>query len=146
MKATKTRKAATKKTSSEPRKKAMKVLKAKELREKLLERPKTAFVVLDNQRFSLSPRDIRTLIEALKESSKDQKDLSTQEVADLLNVSRPYVVKLIESQQLRSFNVGSHRRVRESDAIEFRRKMRGEQNRALDELAEETEKLNLEFE
>ena len=69
--------------------------------------------------------------------------LSTQEVADLLNVSRPFVVNLIETHRLKSFNVGSLRKVLVVDAIAYQRKMRNEKNEALDALAKETESLGL---
>lgn len=151
MKTSRLKKASTKKESSVPRERAMKVIKAQELREKLAKNPKSFFIVVDNQKYSLPARDVQSFIETfieaadLKEARKHSNVLSTQEAADLLNVSRPYVVKLIDSKQLKSFKVGSHRRILESDALEFRQKMRSEQNRALDELAEETENLGLEF-
>lgn len=151
MKTARLKKAATKKVASIPRERAMKLIAARELREKLSRHPKSFFIVLDNQRYSLPAAELRSFIEALietadlKEARKTSNILSTQEVADLLNVSRPYVVKLIDSKQLKSFNVGNHRRVLEADALEYRQKMRGEQNKALDELAEETENLGLEF-
>lgn len=151
MKPSKFKKTATKKTASVPRERAQRMIEAKELREKLSKAPKSFFIVLDDQKYSLPESEVKSFIEALvetadlKEARKRGNVLSTQDVADLLNVSRPFVVKLIESKKLKSFNVGSHRRVLESDALEFRQKMRNEQNKALDELAEETESLGLEF-
>jgi excisionase family DNA binding protein len=71
--------------------------------------------------------------------------MTTQGVADLLNVSRPFVVKLIDDGKLNSFKVGNHRRVREVDALEYRKEMRSEQKHALDELAEETQSLGIKF-
>jgi excisionase family DNA binding protein len=151
MKTSRLKKVVTKKTSSVSRERTLKVIEAQELREKLSKLPKSFFIVLDNQKYSLHPKDVKNFIEALIETAdlkaarKEGNVLSTQEVADLLNVSRPYVVKLIDSKRLKSFNVGSHRRVLEADALEFKRHMRQEQNNALDELAEETEKLGIEF-
>jgi len=46
--------------------------------------------------------------------------LSEQEAADLLNVSRPYVVKLIENGQLPARKVGPRRRVRFEDLMSFK--------------------------
>lgn len=151
MKTSRVKKATTKKASSVPRERALKVIEAQELRERLSKQPKSFSIILDNEKYSLPEDDVQSFIETLietadlKEARKHSNVLSTQEVADLLNVSRPYVVKLIDSKQLKSFNVGSHRRVLEPDALEFRHKMRSEKNRALDELAEETENLGLEF-
>ena len=73
------------------------------------------------------------------------RDLTTQEVADLLNVSRPFVAKLIDSGELEGFKVGNQRRVRKADAMAYRIKMRKKQNKALDELAEEAEDLGLDW-
>lgn len=77
---------------------------------------------------------------------REEPVMSTQEVADLLNVSRPYVVKLIEEKKLEAFSVGNRRRIRQEDALAFRQKMRGEQKQALEDLADETEKLGINFE
>jgi excisionase family DNA binding protein len=107
--------------------------------------------VFGNEEYQIPKSEQKLFVEAfletmdLKDAQKSGAVLSTQEVADLLNVSRPFVVKLIETQQLKSFNVGSHRRVLEVDALAFRQKMRNEKNVALDTLAKETEKLGLEF-
>jgi excisionase family DNA binding protein len=62
-------------------------------------------------------------------------ELTTQEVADYLNVSRPYVVKLIESGKLPARLVGTRRRVSFTDLINFDEEDRKTRRAALDELA-----------
>jgi excisionase family DNA binding protein len=62
-------------------------------------------------------------------------ELTTQEVADYLNVSRPYVVKLIEEQKLPARKVGTRRRVALEDLLRFDEQQRARQRAALDELA-----------
>ena len=62
--------------------------------------------------------------------------MTTQQAADFLGVSRPFVVQLIESGALPAHRVGTHRRVHASDAIRYRDRQRRRANLALDELAE----------
>jgi excisionase family DNA binding protein len=62
-------------------------------------------------------------------------ELTTQEAADLLNVSRPFLIGLIETGQLPHHKVGTHRRVRFSDLMTFKRLRDAESETALSELA-----------
>ena len=70
-------------------------------------------------------------------------ELTTQEVADHLNVSRPYVVKLIESGKLPARLVGTRRHVSLADLIEFDEEDRKTRRAALDEFALIDQELNL---
>lgn len=63
-------------------------------------------------------------------------ELTTQEAADILNVSRPHVVKLIETGALPFRKVGSHRRVRFEDLMAFKQRQDAERVRALAEMAQ----------
>jgi excisionase family DNA binding protein len=70
-------------------------------------------------------------------------ELTTQEVADYLNVSRPYVVKLIESGKLPARLVGTRRRVSFIDLIKFDEEDRKSRRAALDEIARIDQELKL---
>jgi excisionase family DNA binding protein len=69
--------------------------------------------------------------------------LSTQQAADLLGVSRPHVVKLLDSGEMPHTKVGKHRRVLLTDVLTYRDRQAGRRSNALDELAELSEDLPL---
>jgi excisionase family DNA binding protein len=73
-------------------------------------------------------------------------ELTSQEAADLLNVSRPFLIKLIESQEIPCRKVGRHRRIRFADLMEYKQKTDNQRNQALDELAAQAQELNMGYE
>jgi excisionase family DNA binding protein len=70
-------------------------------------------------------------------------ELSTQEAADYLNVSRPYVVSLIEQNKLPARKVGTRRRIAFDDLVRFDEQDRARRRAALDELARIDQELGL---
>lgn len=72
-------------------------------------------------------------------------ELTTQQVADILNVSRPYVVKLIETGELPGRKVGPRRRVRFEDLMGYKRADDERRRRVAQDLTREAEDLGLEY-
>lgn len=70
-------------------------------------------------------------------------ELTTQEAADILNVSRPFLIKLIETGEIFYRKVGRHRRIRFEDLMNYKQKIDSDRTQALDELAAQAQELNI---
>jgi len=71
-------------------------------------------------------------------------EITTQAAADLLNVSRPFVVGLIDKGKLPATMVGSHRRVLLQDVLDYKARSKAEARAALKEMAAISQELGLE--
>ena len=70
-------------------------------------------------------------------------ELTTQEAANLLNVSRPHLISLLDKGVLPYHMAGTHRRILAQDVLEYRQKDLAAREKVLDELADEAQNLNL---
>lgn len=70
-------------------------------------------------------------------------ELTTQRAADLLNVSRPFLIKMLEQGKLPFHKVGKHRRIRFADLLTFKQRAEDERARALERLAAEGQELDM---
>jgi len=73
-------------------------------------------------------------------------EISTQQAAEILNVSRPHVIKLLEKGDIPYKKVGSHRRILLQDILEYEAKFKKKRRKQLNKLASEAQKLNLGYE
>ena len=73
-------------------------------------------------------------------------ELSTQQAADMLNVSRPHLVKLLEKGDIPFKKVGSHRRVLLKDLVAYEQKLMEEREKQLEFLSKQAQDLNLGYE
>lgn len=110
-----------------------------------------ALVSPDGRRVELSHSVHRVLLQAVEHLAQGapvqilplHSYLTTQEAADLLDVSRPYLVELLENGAMPFHKVGSHRRVLAEDLVVYKEQRDAERRKALQDVVEESEALGL---
>lgn len=103
------------------------------------------------QKLLLPATAIRLLLDLLTEMAAGNAitlipvhaQLTTQQAADVLNVSRPFLVSLLEQGKIPHIKVGTHRRILFEDLMRYKKSIDRERQKALDELVRESEKLNM---
>jgi excisionase family DNA binding protein len=97
---------------------------------------------------------INLLLDILTEMSKGNAitvmpihaELSTQETAEFLNVSRPHLVDMLEQGKIPFRKVGAHRRVMAKDVIDYKQRLDADRLKALDKLAAQAQELDMGYE
>lgn len=105
----------------------------------------------DDESVQLPPELRRLLAEVVRAMRRGQavsfapmsQQLTTQQAADLLGISRPTLIKLLEAGRIPYETPGRHRRLRLSDVLAFQEMRRAEQREALRELAQDAQDLGM---
>ena len=71
------------------------------------------------------------------------KELTTQEAADILNVSRQYLVELLTAGAIPFTLVGTHRRIRFGDLMDYKERRNTSRRKGLSRLTKKSQKLGL---
>jgi excisionase family DNA binding protein len=102
---------------------------------------------LDDESFAVPESVTKMLLEILSQMAQGNAvvlipahaELTTQEAADTLNVSRPFLIKLLEQGKLPYRKVGSHRRVMFSDLMNYKEQYKNDRLKVLEELQKDAE-------
>ena len=103
---------------------------------------------MNNTSIELPVSVVNPLVDILTDISKgkqitDSESLTTQQAANLLNVSRPFLVKLIDSKHLPAYKVGRNRRIFKSDLLAYKENSLKERRKILQKLVDEAQELDL---
>lgn len=71
------------------------------------------------------------------------KELTTREAAELLNVSRPFLIKLLDQNEIPFVKTGSHRRIKLTDVLEYKQRRSAQRLQRLGEMTQLNESLGL---
>ncbi|MEO8341329.1 MAG: helix-turn-helix domain-containing protein [Nitrospirota bacterium] len=105
------------------------------------------------QKLALPATAIRLLLDLLTEMAAGNAvtlipvhaQLTTQQAADVLNVSRPFLVSLLEDGKIPHLKVGTHRRILFEDLMRYKKEIDKERRKALDELVKQSETLGMDY-
>ncbi len=104
-----------------------------------------------NEKIRVPINALKLLAKILKETSHGRPvsivpiatELTTQATAELLGCSRPHIVKLLESGEIKFTKVGKHRRIRYEDVVNYKREMKERQEILINEIIKTDEEAGL---
>ena len=98
--------------------------------------PTSAFRMLSHILTEMASGNAVTLIQV-------QAELTTQQAADLLNVSRPFLIEQLEKRAIPFRKVGTHRRIMLKDVLAYKQQIDRARLKALDELSAQAQELGM---
>lgn len=105
----------------------------------------------EEESIELPASAVRLLVEILEDMAAghavtivpQHAELTTQQAAEFLNVSRPFLVQMLEDKKLPYRKVGTHRRIRFEDVLTYKEAIDADRRQVLDELAAEAQDLDM---
>ena len=102
-------------------------------------------------KLELPPQALQLLVRILEEMARGNAvtlipvhaELTTQEAANMLNVSRPFLIQLLNEGKIEFRRVGTHRRIRFKSLMAYKRQLDAERRAALEELAAYDQELGI---
>jgi excisionase family DNA binding protein len=70
-------------------------------------------------------------------------ELTTQEAVDVLNVSRPFLMNLLDEQKIPYLKVGTHRRILFADLMRYKHQIDADRRATLDQLTHDAQALKM---
>lgn len=108
-------------------------------------------IVVDGQQMKMPSIVNKALIEVIRELNNGNsvtliptdKELTTQQAADILNVSRPYFIKLLENGDINFKKTGTHRKILMQDLMKYREQRNETRKTKIQELTQLSQDLGL---